>query len=412
MGLICKKRKQLILVYICNKYSETFNEKKMVKKFSLPKQFEANKVLYVEECSFLVFYGNSPQFTIFDLRKECFLKSGGLAKPDSTRQANLTSISLSQQHQMLMIGDELGDLQIWVASTRGLEFKCCCNISSKCILNCCFLMNNFKNETSDGVCLGLDNQLYLIEFKETEKEGTKMILANKFDLGTTDDISLKELDMQVQDAPEIKSAFSEKLFQVKSMTAVRSAEGKIITTMSNQLFKISEDLPIHDHVFFPKFDFKNVIASYRIEKHVFEAPSDVIFCSRYAIHLFNCCNLQMKSIFDFAQILSEFQVQSIKRLKVQRIQKLVIASCILNCDVKANYFVAVAFDKNCKVLAKLIKEKVRDYGLDKSNKQLVLLGDNLREIELHQFNFSEPTEESEKTIMSTDLVKTIHVRSG
>lgn len=367
MAVMTAKRKYLHFAYLHDKYDSS--EKRPSKKIALSKKMDGKRMLFVDDKQFIFFYGDSSNIHAFDLKRETFMKNS-VCKALDSRRSVITSVSLSQCQSFIICTDELGDLQLWMISGNGLEAIYANNICSTALVSCQFMMNSFKNDITEAVCLGIDGTMYVISFEKISKHNYRVSLSNKILISQTAEIIIDEYKATNLDM-DVKSSLSAKWCHISTADIVRSAEGKLIATQISHLYHLKEETPIHDFVYFPKFSHSG-IKCFDSSKSTFEVQSDLIFCTKRNLNVFNCSSLLIKTIANF-----ETEITLVKRLIVERSEKHTLVLMAATFANSAHNIMAFTFDnKTAKLLTSTTLEKFKDFAIHTDN-TVYLLDDSL-----------------------------------
>jgi len=391
LAIMTERRKYVYFLYLFSKYSEPYSEKKMLKKISLPSKSENRKMFYVSHWNFIFFYGNSSQINIFDLKKESFIKNT-ITKGMENRKAIITSLSVSQCQNFMICTDEIGDLQLWSISSKGLEAIYANNISKKPLISCQFLMNSYTNDITSAVCLGLDNILYMISFERLAKNNYRVSLDNKIYLGKTEDINFAEYEyLNLDGQNDLKASFATKWVHVSSLEIVRTKDNTLISTRKPLLYKLVEDNPLEDLVFFERFTLNGTMARFKHEKSTFEVSSELYFATVQGVIVYNMASLQMKQALSFDSLFKDdsTKVTKVKKVHVIKRTKRVDFMCILKTNTSSTYFLLASFDKAYKPVEIIMQEKIREYGVDNEGLNLTLVDDSLRAVSFYSLKNTE-----------------------
>lgn len=400
IAVITTKKKYLYFMSISSKYLD-IGERKIVKRIPIPKGVENKKMKYVEQKDFIFFYGDSPQIDIFDLKKETFLKTS-VCKALESRRGIITALSVSQCQNYMVCTDECGDLQLWAISSKGLEALYANNISTCPLIGCQFLMNSYRNDISEAVCLGLDNVLYIVGFDKQAKHNFRVTLSNKLYLGKTEELTYAEYkSLKLSSTNDLKTSFAGKWLYISGLEVIRTKEGSLLSSRHPLLYKIKEEMPLNDLVAFEKFSSKG-LEGFDSSKLTFETKADLYYSTTRFLVNYNLGTLQCRSVVQLDQIFKDSIVQSVRQIKIDRRDKHSVIFLSVSCFQSGNQIAVVLCDKTGRYLGSWVKPKSNIVAYQDG--KMAILSESLAELTLGKLLVNE-TESNPISIETSHSIK-------
>ena len=303
---LTSKKKELFAVSMVSKLDPNFNEKKLVKKHSLPKSaVNHNKLAFVLSKSILLLYSDEVHVTVFDCKKEAFQKSL-LIKTDGSRRSAITSLAVSPCGNFILLADLLGDLQLWSIQAKSIDLVHCSNLSTRGILCVEFIKNDYSNQLSHAICYSLDQQIYLIDFEQISKGNYSLVLANKFNLPGSTDISIKEYKT-LGIRPFLSASRHKNCFRIHALKVSRMSDGSLIPATQTVDYTLEEKFPVDTQVLFPKFHLNGVMKGFDSTNFSFtcESAGEIFFLTLQGVFVYVVTSGATRQILGFDSVFSK-----------------------------------------------------------------------------------------------------------
>lgn len=289
-----------------SKLDPAYNEKKLIKKYSLPKSAtNHNQLLFVSAKSLLLFYSDDVHVSVFDGKKETFQKNA-MMKADQSRRCLITTVAASPCGNFLLIADLLGDVQLWSFQNKTIESVHCSNLSTRSILCAEFIKNDYGNRLSHAVCYALDQQIYLVDFEQLSPGKYSLVLANKLVLSGSTDITLKEYKL-LGIKPMLKASRTDKSFRIHALKVSRMSDGSLIPGTQTVEYKFKETLPVGSQVLFSKFSTNSLLEGYDPKTHTFTCKNagEVYFATLQGLYVYLVPTGTTKQLIGFDTIFTK-----------------------------------------------------------------------------------------------------------